>query len=139
MNIEVRYYSKGGNTQKIANAIAKAANVEMKTTASPITSKVDLLFLGGALYAGNINKELREFAESLTKDKVKKVIVFSTAAGDKSIHPIIKDILKKHEIPVCDEFFHCRGKFLLANKGRPNEKDLDDASLFTKQIISNEG
>ena len=27
MNIEVRYYSKSGNTKKIANAIAKQAGV----------------------------------------------------------------------------------------------------------------
>ena len=35
MNIAVRYYSRGGNTKKIAEAIAKAVGVEAKTVSEP--------------------------------------------------------------------------------------------------------
>ncbi|AMJ39947.1 hypothetical protein [Anaerotignum propionicum] len=36
MNIEVRYYSKSGNTKKIADAIAKQAGISAKPIHKPM-------------------------------------------------------------------------------------------------------
>ena len=61
MNIEVRYYSRGGNTKKIAEAIAGAVGVEAKTVAEPLTGDVDILFLGSAPYAFDVDDEVKKF------------------------------------------------------------------------------
>ena len=42
MKIAVRYYSRSGNTRKLAEAIAKAVNVEAKTTDEPLDEDVDI-------------------------------------------------------------------------------------------------
>lgn len=44
MKIEVRYFSRGGNTKKLAEAIAKAVGAEAKTVSEPLTEDVDILF-----------------------------------------------------------------------------------------------
>ena len=54
MNCAVRYYSRSGNTKLVADAIAKAAGVKAVSTDSSeaqICEPVDVLFIGGALYA----------------------------------------------------------------------------------------
>ncbi len=38
MNIQVRYYSRTGNTKKIADAIAKEAGVKAKTIDAPVNN-----------------------------------------------------------------------------------------------------
>lgn len=134
MNTAIRYYSRSGNTAKLAEAIGSATGVAAKTTAEALSEPVDLLFLGGALYAGNIDGHLRSFAESLTKERVKQVVVFSTAAGPKSAMEKLKEILEPKGICVANKAFQCRGKFLLANKGRPNQQDLADAAAFAKEF-----
>lgn len=57
MRVEVRYYSKTGNTKKLAEAVAKAAGVEAKTTSSPIMEGTDILFLGSSVYAAGVDDE----------------------------------------------------------------------------------
>ena len=46
MNIAVRYYTKTGNTQRLAEAIGKAIGVEALPISVPLTEKADILFLG---------------------------------------------------------------------------------------------
>ncbi len=135
MNAAVRFYSKSGNTEKLAKAIAQVAGCSAKKITEPVTEPTDVLFLGGALYAGNIDKELQKFITSMSADKVKKVVVFSTAAGPKSIQPLVKSLLEGKKIVVSDEFFQCKGKFLLANKNRPNDDDLSSAKEFATKIL----
>lgn len=136
MTAAVRYYSRSGNTKKLAEAIAGAASTTAESVEKAITAPVDLLFLGGAIYAGNVDAHLLTFIRQLKPDFVKSVAVFSTAAGSKSIHPKVAELLKSQGIAVMNETFQCRGKFLLANKGSPNEKDCADAAAFAKKLIN---
>ena len=46
MNIAVRYYTRSGNTKKLADAVAQTASVESKDIACPLDEKADILFLG---------------------------------------------------------------------------------------------
>ena len=46
MKAAVRYYTKGGNTRKVAEAMAEAIGVEAKSIDFPLEEKVDVLFLG---------------------------------------------------------------------------------------------
>lgn len=53
MSTAVRYFSKLGNTKKIAEAIAEGAGtaVVSVTDEPELKERVDVLFLGGAPYA----------------------------------------------------------------------------------------
>jgi flavodoxin len=136
MKAAVRYYSKSGNTKKLADAIAKAVGTEAKTIEEPISEAVDVLFLGGAVYAGNPDNLVKSFVENLTPETVKAVAVFGTAAGGKSIQPKIAELISAKGIEVVGKGFVCKGKFLLANKGRPNEQDCADAVSYAKQLLN---
>jgi flavodoxin len=134
MKIAVRYYSKSGNTKKLAEAIAKAVGAAVEPTDTALTEPVDLLFLGGAIYGGNEDGHIRDFAGKLTADTVKSVAVFGTSMSGKSILPLIEGSLSGKGIPVAGSFA-CKGKFLFINLGRPNDQDCADAAAFARKLI----
>lgn len=74
MNIEVRYLSKSGNTKKLADAIARELGITAKPITQAVPTNTDILFLGGAVYWGGINGELKDFIKTLG-GKVKKTAV----------------------------------------------------------------
>jgi flavodoxin len=135
MKTAVRYYSKSGNTKKIADAIAQAIGAAAKTTDEPLSEQVDVLFLGGALYAGGLDGRLQDYIKKLTREKAKSVAVFSTAGGGASIRPLVEGLLKGAGIPVSGDF-SCRGKFLFINRGRPNEQDCSNAAAFAEALAA---
>ena len=48
MKVAIRYYTKTGNTKRLAEAIAKAVGVEALPVSTPVTEPVDILFLGNS-------------------------------------------------------------------------------------------
>ena len=67
MKVAVRYYTKTGNTKRLAESIGKAVGVEALPISTPITEPVDILFLGNSYYAFSIDPEVREFVKGLFK------------------------------------------------------------------------
>jgi len=133
----VVYFSRGGNTKKLAGAIAKGAGVPAVSAEQfHVTEAMGILFIGSSIYAGSIDGKLRQFLSRLKPSEVKRAVVFGTAAGDKTALPEIKSILVPQGIAVSDDAFHCRGSFLLANRGRPNEEDLKQAEAFAKRVVA---
>lgn len=49
MKFAVRYYTKTGNTKRLAEAIAKELGVEALPISEPVEDAVDYLFLGISL------------------------------------------------------------------------------------------
>jgi flavodoxin I len=130
------YVSRGGNTKKLALAVAKGADLVARSIDETEEIKgADTLFIGASVYAGKIDGGLREFLSSIKQGDVKSAVVFGTAAGNKSAALEIESILAKQSIPVSDKVFQCRGSFLLANRGRPNEEDLERAEAFAREIV----
>lgn len=138
MNIAIRYYSRSGNTKQIADAIGQALNVTAATTDAALPEAVDLLFIGTSIYAGQMDSHVRDFLQGLSKDQVKRVAVFGTAAGGKTAQEPIKALLSPKGIAVEDRFFQCKGKFLFANKGHPDEADCRQAAAFAKDLAKSE-
>ena len=134
MKIAVRYYSRGGNTKKLAEAVAKAVGVEAKTTNEPLREDVDILFLGSSVYANGVDGNIKTFIQSLNV-KVGKVVNFSTAALVKSTYKQVGKLLAEKHIPLAQEEFYCRGSFAMLHKGRPDEKDLKAAMSFATSIM----
>ena len=135
MKIAVRYYTKTGNTKKLAEAIGKALGVEALPISSPITEPVDLLFLGNSYYAFSIDPEVRNFIRGLDKAKVGKIVNFGSAAMLNSTYKKVKAEAEKAGIQMDEREFHCRGEFKGIHKGKPDESDLKAAAEFAKKIV----
>ena len=134
MTYAVRYFTQTGNTKRLAEAIAQELGVQALPISTPITEKVDVLFLGNSYYAFTIAPEVREFVAGLEKANVGKIINFGTAAMMNSTYKKVRSVAATKGIPVLDREFHCKGEFKGMNKGRPNDDDLKAARVFAKSI-----
>ena len=134
MKYAVRYYTKTGNTQRLAEAIAAELDIHAYPISKPIDEKVDVLFLGNSYYAFTIDPEVRDFVSKLSKDKVGKIINFGTAAMMKSTYKKVRSVADTVGIPVLDKEFHCKGEFKGMNKGRPDQNDIKAAREFAASI-----
>lgn len=137
MAIAIRYYSKSGNTKKVADAISKAIGVPAETVDTPILEPVEILFLGSAVYGAGVDAKVKNFITSIDRNKIKKIVNFSTAALLPSTYSQISKLLGARGIPLDDREFHCRGKFTFMHGGRPDEEDLEQAQIFAQAIVNN--
>ena len=135
MKVAVRYYTKTGNTKRLAEAVANAIGVEAQPISTPITEAVDILFLGNSYYAFSIDPEVRNFIKSLDKDKVGKIVNFGSAAMLNSTYKKVKAEADKVGIPMDDREFHCKGEFKGIHKGKPDETDMKAVAEFARKII----
>ena len=135
MKIAIRYYTKTGNTKKLAEAISQVVNVEAKTVDEPLTEDVDILFLGSAVYAAGIDGKIKEFIKNIDVN-VGEVVNFSSAALIESTYGQVKKEVEAKGIKMSENEFHCRGAFKFVHRGRPNEEDLRNVQEFAKGIIS---
>lgn len=135
MKIAVKYYTKTGNTKRLAEAVASAVGAEALPLTSPIEEPVDILFLGNSYYAFSIDPEVRSFIRSLDKDKVGRIVNFGSAAMLNSTWKKVKAEADKKGIPMEKREFHCKGEFKGLHKGRPNSEDLAAAAAFAKSFV----
>ncbi len=136
MKCAVRYYTKTGNTKRLAEAVAAAAGVEALPISEPVSEPVDILFLGNSYYAFNIDPEVRDFILSLDKSKVGKIANFGSAAMLNSTFKKVKAEADKVGIPMAEQEFHCKGEFKGLHKGRPNAEDLAAAAAFARALLA---
>lgn len=137
MKTAIRYYTKSGNTEKLAKAIGEALNISAASIAVPLEENVDILLLGTSYYAFDMDPEVKKFLGE-NKDKIGKVACFGTSAMMKSMAKPMKKVTDALGIPMADSEFHCRGSFGPANKGRPNEEDRKAAQTFALSLIEKE-
>ena len=135
MKAAVRYYTKTGNTKRLAEAIAKAVGAEALPISEPLAEPVDVLFLGNSYYAFTIDPEVRSYVRGLEKSKVGKIVNFGSAAMMNSTWKKVKAEADKAGIPMDEREFHCKGEFKGIHKGRPNDEDLKAAAAFAKAIV----
>ena len=138
--IAVRYQSRGGNTKAVAEVIAKAVGVVAEPIEAPITEPVDLLFVGGGVYAWDIDKSLKAYLQSLTPETVQSVAAFSTAGGMSGTGKIAA-IVREKGINVCEETLPVkvllRNHASLGGKGHItlSEKHLKSIEDFVKKVV----
>lgn len=136
MKIAVRYYTKTGNTKRLAEAVAEAVGAEALPISVPVTEETDILFLGNSYYAFSIDPEVRAFVQSLSKDKVGRIVNFGSAAMLNSTYKKVKAAADSAGVPMDEREFHCRGEFKGIHKGRPNDEDLKAAAEFARKIVA---
>ncbi len=138
MTIAVRYYTRSGNTKKLADAVASAVSAESKNVTCPLDGKADILFLGCSYYAFDVDEAIKKFIIE-NKDNIGKIVCIGTSAMMKSMKNPIKKVADTVGVAVAEEEFHCRGEFAKIHKGRPNETDVAKVSEFANSIINQEG
>ncbi len=130
MKVAVRYYSRSGNTRAVAEAIAEEAGVPAISVDAPeaaITEPVDVLFIGGALYAYRLDKHLKAFIENLSPKMVKKGVIFSTSAISRHATDLIFFGLRHRGIWAEDEYYYAKSK--------PTEAQLAEARDFARKYM----
>ncbi len=125
--IKIVYATKTKHSKKIALAIAGALNVEAENIAdNPILGSVDLLFIAGGIYGGTSLPSLLEFAKTLEKENIQRVIFVTSSVKKIQGQDAVRKILEEKGIPVIDEI-HCQGSFLFMKFGHPNKIDIKEA------------
>ena len=135
MNVAVRYYTRSGNTKKLAEVIAEAVFVDARDVSVCLDEKADILFLGCSYYAFDVDQAVKDFIVS-NKDNIGKIVCFGTSAMMKSMKKPVSKVAKTVGISVADEEFHCRGQFGKVHKDRPNEADIKAAIKFAKNVVT---
>lgn len=134
MKIAVRYYTKTGNTKKLADSIASELNVKAHSITKNVDSDTDVLFLGSSVYAAGVAEEVKEFISSLDEN-IGVIVNFSTAAVIKSTYKQVKKLVEEQNINMSTQEFHCRGKFAMLHRNKPDLNDLKEVSEFAKNFI----
>ena len=134
MKAAIRYYTRGGNTEKLALAISKATGLPAETIDVPLLEDVDILFLGSSVYGFDVDNQVKQFISNIDV-KVGKVVNFSTACLVKSTYKQVAKLLAEKNIPMAKEEFYCRGSFGPMHKGRPNQQDLHEAETFARKMM----
>lgn len=137
MKTAIRYYTKSGNTRKLAEAIGEALEIPAQSIDAALEEPVELLLLGCSYYAFDMDPEVKKFL-SENKEKIGKVACFGTSAMMKSMRKPMKKVTDALGIEMAEGEFHCRGAFGPANKGRPNAEDLSAAGKFALALVEKE-
>lgn len=135
MKIAIRYYTKTGNTKKLAEAISSAIGVEAKTVDEPLPEDVDILFLGSAVYAAGIDAKIKDFIKNINVN-VGEVVNFSSAALIESTYKQVKKEVEAKGLKMSEDEFHCRGAFKFVHRGKPDDNDLKNVQEFAKRILN---
>lgn len=137
MKIAIRYFtkSKKGNTFKLAKVVSEVASVEALTVEHDLNEEVEILFLVNAMYAFNIDKEVKEFLKRNTSN-IKCIVNVNSAASGASTLKSVKKVADKLNIPVSDKEYHTVASWININKDRPNEDDLNRLKEFVKGVIA---
>jgi flavodoxin len=141
------------NTEKIANACAKALGAEVKTPQQVKPEEIaeyDLVGFGSGIYSATFDPSVLDLADRLPNTAGKKAFLFSTYGAPAFIanrefieknHQQIREKLQAKGYMVIGEF-GCAGwntnSFLKyfggLNKGRPNAEDLRNAEEFARSV-----
>jgi len=138
MKIEIVYYSKTGNTKKVADAMASTLGIEAKNLKGDVVIKdFDMIFLGSGVYGNKPSKKLVEFIDFLRDVRGKKAAIFGTY-GD-NLEPV------KSIIPALEErgmeiigSWGCRRRFLIFGRNIPSDNDLKEAGEWARRLVNRE-
>jgi flavodoxin len=134
-DVSVIVDSRGGNTRKVADAIAEEMGVTAKDVTPGLTDDSKLLFIGSGTYGGKPGEKIMNFIET-GNFSGRRVAMFGTSAslagGQKMINTMT-DILTKKGATIAGAY-QCLGKFVVINWGHPNKEDLANAKNFARMM-----
>lgn len=138
MKIEIKYFTKTGNTKKLAEAITQDLNIEAQELSAPLSEKTDILFLCNSVYWAGADSSVKKFITE-NKSNIGLLVNVSTAAMIESTYAQIKKIAEKEGVKLSDKEFHCRGKFTALHSGHPDDADIAAVKTFARKVIGDQG
>ena len=135
MKLAVRYYTRSGNTKKLAEVIAAELGVEARPMTEPLGEDTEILFLCNSVYWAGIDKRVKQFVKD-NAGKIGTLVNVSTAAMIESTYGQMKKVASDAGVKLCEKEFHCRGKFSALHAGHPDEGDLNAAREFARSVIA---
>ena len=138
-----------GNTEKIAKVMANILEARLlRPHEMDINTfaEYDLIGYGSGIYFGKHHKSLLGLVDKLPKSQTKEAFIFYTSGVRKvkflhECNKLLKKKLLDKGFDIIGEFscrgFDTFGPFKLIggiNKGRPNEKDLEQAEIFARGL-----
>lgn len=139
---DIIYFSRSGNTRKIATAIGEELGVEARhiRTVESLPERADI-FLGSGLYFMRPAKLIREFIRN-NDFRGRKVAIFGTSTTGIGIETKLMEWFLKRRGAIITGKYYCpgrfylriAGKYLLIREGRPAKKDLEKARLFARSL-----
>ena len=136
-DVSVLVDSRGGNTRKVADAIADELGIKARDVTASLTDDGKILFLGSGTYGGKPGEAMMKFIESGNFSE-RKVAIFGTSAsiaGAQKMIATMEDALTKKGATILGSY-DCRGKIFLVNRGHPSSEDLDNAKKFAREMIN---
>ncbi len=134
MKTAVRYFSRSGNTKKLADAVASAVGAAAQSIDADLPEKTDVLFLGNSLYAGKYDPAVEAFLEK-NADKIGLLVSIGSSASGKTTLKKLSAFAETKGIRVYETAFNCPGHFLFLHKTRPDENDCREAAAFAKKVL----
>lgn len=136
MSFAIRYFtkSKKGNTWKLADRLSKTIGVDPLDLTKPLNEKVDVLFLVNAMYAADIDNNVKTYLKE-NKEKIALLVNVNSAATGKSTLKAVKKVCDAEGIEVSDKEYHTVASWMFLNKNRPNEEDFKRLDEFAKTFI----
>lgn len=142
MKVAVRYQSRGGNTKAVAKIMAETiGGISAESIDKPITESVDILFVGGGLYMGDIDPTLKDYLDKLDPNTVKCLVAFTTTGTQDRTNKIVEIASGKgisvHDKTFCLKLFLKNHGWLGGKKGnlKLNEKQIQKTKDFVNSII----
>ena len=133
---QVIYFSRSGNTKKIADAIAEEIDTKAENVCNAtIDSSSDYFFLGSGCYGGKPSPVMINFIKS-NGFSGKKIGLFGTSGSGKGSElKEMKTALGAQRAKIHGSF-SCKGKtFFLINRKHPTTKEINHAKKFARNLI----
>lgn len=139
-----------GNTRRVAEAMAKAAGADLADAlAGPCPDPIgyDLVGLASGVYFHAFHKSIQQYAQTAPFFPGQKVFLAGTCGvGYRDYSSGIRKILEGRGAGVLGSF-QCRGYDTYGifgrlggiARGRPNDRDLEQASRFARQMLEKAG
>lgn len=134
--INVIYQSRGGNTKRVADAIAEVCGVQALDVQEPHNvSSSDLLFIGMGIYGGKPDASILDYLDQLPVNTIRGAALFSTSATGKDCLQLAVNLLDHKGIQVYPKRLLVKGRFLFLNRGRPGTEELNQARAFAREVL----
>lgn len=131
MKVAIRYYSRGGNVEEMALALARGAGVEAISIDEPgaqIDEHIDLLFVGGALYAYMLDPLFKQYLLDLPEGMIDEAVCFGSSWLTRRPIYLIQDLLKEKGIKI--------NKQALWSRNSPNDNLIEAIEYFGKSEVT---
>ena len=135
MTIAVRYFTRSGNTKRLAEGVAEALGVAAESVEAGLSEKTEAVFLCNSVYAAGVDDAVKSFIAA-NKDKIGTLYNLSTAALLTSSYKMVRKLAEENGVTLSEKEFHCRGQFGPLHANRPTAADIRNAADFAKGVLA---